>query len=82
MDSWSRKRVFRNIRDENKINETLKMHYNAAKSLNYNVFGTFLQGSQNYDLDYEGSDIDTKTIIIPTIDDIVLNSRLEAEILA
>lgn len=61
------------IRDEKKIMNTLNYHFNYVKDLGYNVFGTYLQGSQNYDLDYENSDIDTKTIIIPSIDDIVLN---------
>lgn len=32
-----------------------------------------LQGSQNYDLDYEGSDIDTKCVVLPTLDDIIEN---------
>ena len=30
------------------------------------VVGIFLQGSQNYGLDYEKSDVDTKLIIAPT----------------
>lgn len=37
--------------------------------------GLFLQGSQNYDLDYEGSDIDTKVIVLPSFTDFVLNRR-------
>lgn len=43
--------------------------------LNMNVVGVFLQGSQNYHLDYKGSDIDTKAIIIPKFEDIVLNKK-------
>lgn len=34
--------------------------------------GLFLQGSQNYDLDYEGSDIDTKVIVLPSFTDFYL----------
>ena len=34
--------------------------------------GLFLQGSQNYNLDYEGSDIDTKVIVLPSFEDFVL----------
>lgn len=41
----------------NEILETLKI-------TNENFIGTFLYGSQNYGLDYEGSDIDTITIIL------------------
>ena len=36
------------------------------------IVGIFLQGSQNYGLDYEGSDIDTKLITTPTFKDIAL----------
>lgn len=34
-----------------------------------------MQGSQNYHLDYENSDIDTKIIVLPTLEDIVLNKK-------
>lgn len=37
--------------------------------------GLFLQGSQNYNLDYEGSDIDTKVIVLPSFTDFVLNRK-------
>lgn len=37
--------------------------------------GLFLQGSQNYNLDYEGSDIDTKVIMLPSFSDFVLNAK-------
>lgn len=40
-----------------------------------NWVGLFLQGSQNYGLDYEGSDIDTKAIVLPTFSDFVLNAK-------
>ena len=36
------------------------------------IVGIFLQGSQNYGLDYEGSDIDTKCIITPSFRDVAL----------
>ena len=39
------------------------------------VVGIFLYGSQNYNLDYEGSDIDLKAIVIPSINDIVFNNK-------
>lgn len=37
--------------------------------------GIFLQGSQNYDLEYEGSDVDTKIIVLPSLEDIALNKQ-------
>ena len=60
---------------EIKIYIRLDSDYNYVKSLGYNVLGVFLQGSQNYHLDYEGSDIDTKAIIIPSFEDFVLNRK-------
>lgn len=52
----------------------MKHHVNARKN-NRIVFATFLQGSQNYELDTPESDIDTKSLIIPSIDDIVRNRK-------
>lgn len=37
--------------------------------------GLFLQGSQNYNLDYEGSDIDTKAIVLPGFSDFVWSKK-------
>lgn len=59
---------------DEKIFERLRADY-ALVAEKYTVLGVFLQGSQNYGLDYEGSDIDTKAIIIPSLDDIVLNRK-------
>ena len=39
------------------------------------VVGCFLQGSQNYGLSYEGSDVDTKLIVTPSFKDICLNRK-------
>ena len=39
------------------------------------IVGVFLQGSQNYGLDYEGSDVDTKLIVVPGFRDICLNRK-------
>ncbi len=52
-------------------------HY--MESLNHfsesRIVGIFLQGSQNYGLDYEKSDVDTKLIVVPTFEDIVFNKK-------
>ena len=34
-----------------------------------------LQGSQNYDLDVEGSDVDTKLILVPSLNDLIFNKK-------
>lgn len=39
------------------------------------IVGIFIQGSQNYGLDIESSDIDTKLIVTPSFEDIVLNKK-------
>ena len=39
------------------------------------IVGCFLQGSQNYKLDYEDSDVDTKLIVVPDFRDICLNKK-------
>lgn len=39
------------------------------------ILGLFCQGSQNYGLDYEGSDLDTKLIVVPSFKDIALNRK-------
>lgn len=64
------------MNDRNKyIFEQLNKHYEEAKQLGYEIFALVLQGSQNYGLDiyrddYK-SDIDTKLIVLPTLDDII-----------
>ena len=54
-----------------------RLHHDMMYVTNkgYKVLGVFLQGSQNYNLDYPGSDIDTKCIVIPSFEDIVLNKQ-------
>ena len=62
---------------EEKIMSRLREHYEEA--LEYfdesRIVGIFLQGSQNYGLDYEGSDVDTKLIVLPSFEDIAFNKK-------
>lgn len=66
--------------NKKEILNVLKEHYKYIESLGYNVVGIFLQGSQNYNLDiYEedySSDIDTKCLIIPTLDDLIKGNKM------
>ena len=58
------------------INEKLYKHYKEAKEItNGRLVAVLLQGSQNYGLDYEKSDIDSKAILVPSFNDIVLNKK-------
>lgn len=59
-DKWIMERVFEHLQEA----ETLV----PAK----HIVGIFYQGSGNYGLDYEGSDVDTKCIVTPTFKDIAL----------
>ena len=60
-----------------KIMKRVQEHYDEA--LQYfpeeQIVGVFLQGSQNYELDYAGSDVDTKLIVVPSFKDICLNRK-------
>ena len=58
-----------------KVQDEIQKHYDKLVELGYNVVGVFLYGSQNYELDYEGSDVDSKAIVLPTLNDIVLNKQ-------
>ncbi len=58
-----------------KIFTRLQENYDRLIKDGHEVLGVFLQGSQNYGLAYENSDIDCKAIIVPTLEDIVLNKK-------
>lgn len=61
----------------NKIMHRVLEHYKDAN--NYfsknNIVGIFLQGSQNYNLDYDKSDIDTKLVTTPSFRNTVFNKQ-------
>ena len=57
------------------VQDEIQKHYDKLVELGYNVVGVFLYGSQNYELDYEGSDVDSKAIVLPTLNDVVLNKH-------
>lgn len=66
-----------NFHSDEWIMARLKEHYDEAQLYfpKERIVGIFIQGSQNYGLDYEGSDIDTKLIIVPSLENIVLNKQ-------
>lgn len=70
----NRKGVFY-VRED--IFDRITEHY--EESLEYfshdQIVGCFLQGSQNYELDLPGSDVDTKLIVVPAFKDIALNRK-------
>ena len=66
-----------NFHSDEWIMKQLWRHYNEALKLypEDRIVGVFCQGSQNYGLDFEGSDIDTKCIITPTFEEIAMNKK-------
>lgn len=66
-----------NFHSDEWIMERVREHYNEA--LEYfpedRIVGIYYQGSGNYGLDFEGSDVDTKLIVTPTLDDIIFNRK-------
>ena len=66
-----------NFHSDEWIMEQVNRHYQEALKLfpEDRIVGVFLQGSQNYGLDYEGSDIDTKCIVLPTLEDLIFNRK-------
>ena len=56
----------------NKILDRVVEHHNKVIELGYHPIYTALYGSQNYDLATAESDIDTKSIVLPSFEDIVL----------
>ena len=64
--------------NEHYIMERVNQHHQAAwnyveKKSGY-IIGTFLHGSQNYNLDTVESDVDTVSIYVPTVDFAIVNS--------
>ena len=59
------------------IFDRLKEHYNHLVEKGYDIVCLTLQGSQNYNLDTYGpdytSDIDSKAIVLPNLNDIAHN---------
>lgn len=58
-----------NFHSDEWIMDKMRGHYNDALSKypEYRVVGVFYQGSGNYGLDYEGSDVDTKCVLAPSL---------------
>jgi predicted nucleotidyltransferase len=61
--------------DRNIIMNRIKEHLIDVRANGYQPLYLCLQGSQNYNLDYEHSDIDTKAMVVPTLREVVLNNK-------
>lgn len=58
-----------NFHSDEWIMDKMREHYNDALAQypEYRIIGVFYQGSGNYGLDYEGSDVDTKCVLAPSL---------------
>ena len=63
---------------DKKIMDRIKQDYDMLVEKGHEIVGVFLQGSQNYQLDHEQSDIDTKAIIIPTFNDFLFGKKMKS----
>lgn len=53
----------------------LREYCDELESRGYNVLVVMLQGSQNYNLHTKESDIDAKAIVIPSMDNVLMNKK-------
>lgn len=66
-----------NYHNDKWVMEQIERHYQFATTLYKpeQIVGVFCQGSTNYGLDTKDSDIDTKCIIVPSLEDIILGRK-------
>lgn len=64
--------MYRNIKE---VKERINEHRDELYKLKHDYFFVALQGSWNYDLGYEKSDVDTKALVLPTFREIALNKK-------
>ena len=65
------------------IDKAIKEHLEAVLEEGYNesqILGVFLYGSQNYGTNTFSSDVDTKCILVPTLEDLCLRRPVSKEI--
>lgn len=59
-----------------KVMKRLQEHYDYLVEQGHEVIFVAHQGSYNYDLDYENSDIDSKAAVVPSFFDFVCNKKI------
>ena len=58
------------LKEDERILAAVKHHHDAVAAKGYLVVMTSLVGSQNYDLDHANSDIDTFSLVFPSLNDL------------
>lgn len=62
-------------KNEEEVMNRVKEHYKILVECGYEIVFVAHQGSWNYGLGYEGSDVDTKAVVLPSFQDIVYNKE-------
>lgn len=62
-------------KNEEEVMNRVKEHYKILVECGYEIVFVAHQGSWNYGLGYEGSDVDTKAVVLPSFEDIVYNKE-------
>lgn len=65
--------MLKSDKNMNRVKEHLDFFLSKHKDIDWFVIA--LQGSQNYKLNYENSDIDTKILTLPSLDELVLDKK-------
>lgn len=67
-----------NVERDKKLDSAVATHYRECEKKygEGNVWVTMLYGSQNYGLDTPDSDVDTKTMLLPPVRDVVLSKQM------
>lgn len=65
--------MLKSDKNMNRVKEHLDFFLSKHKDIDWFVIA--LQGSQNYKLNYENSDIDTKILTLPPLDELVLDKK-------
>lgn len=58
------------LEEDEAVMAAVRRHHDAVANKGYLVVMTSLVGSQNYDLDHEGSDVDTFSLVYPPLSDL------------
>lgn len=64
------------MKNEKLMRETLLSYERELKEKGYNVIYMGLYGSQNYDLADEGSDVDARAVVMPTLKEVVMGTSI------
>lgn len=75
-----KEKVISRLQEQQEEVEDKLLECSLARGYDYFLEGIYLQGSQNYNTHHEGSDVDSKLVIVPTVRSMLLGKKLVHEI--